>query len=115
MADEKQYTTVAGMIQFDVETRDVNGGEVRDVTIRSLASGNLVRITVWPEFKATPLERGDFISVDGDVRIRTVGEGENVRTYTNVNARRLAVLPQAAPADRETENTSGSAERPSTF
>lgn len=98
------YTTVAGMIQFDVEEREVNGGEVRDITIRSLASGDPIRITVWPEFKDTELERGDFVVVDGKVTERE----HKGKVYFNLSARRIAVVPQEIPAERDTEEAAAS-------
>lgn len=103
MSDDT-YTTIAGMVQFDVEEREVNGGDVRDVTIRSLSSGDLIRCTVWPEFADTEIERGDFVVIDGKVTERE----HKGKVYFNVSARRLAVLPQAIAAERETESASSS-------
>jgi hypothetical protein len=99
MADDGAvFTTVAGMIQFPVESRDLDSGQtVRDATIRSLASGEPVRITFWPDFAEAEFEQGDFIVVDGKVTTRKVGD----RVFVNMSARKLAVLKPVEPAERE--------------
>lgn len=90
MAEDSIFASIAGFIQFDVEERDYNDGVIRDATIRSLASGDLCRISFFPDFEEVELERGDFIAVDAKVQER---EGEdkdgNSRTYVNFTARRL--------------------------
>ena len=92
------YATVTGFIQFDVDTRDLSTGqEVRDVTIRSTTTGELIRITVWPDFDNTELYKGQFIAVDGEVTVREVGD----KVYTNLSARSIAVLDAEAPKERE--------------
>ena|SRR5688500_11607435 len=99
-----EYATVIGFIQFDIDTDDVNGQEVRRVTVRSPGSeGKLIRITVWPEHEDVELEKGDFIAVDGEFTTRTGQnkDGDKV-TYFNVSAKRIAVLGTGeAGAERE--------------
>ncbi len=92
MSDDAIYGSAAGFIQFDVEEREANGATVRDVTIRSLATGDLLRITVWPEHEDVELEKGDFIAVDGKVTIREVED----KTYVNMSAYGLVrMIPEA--------------------
>lgn len=98
MADEVIYGSSAGFVQFPVEERELDAGQtVRDVTIRSLATGELLRITLWPDFEDTEVSEGDFVAVDGKVTFRTVGD----TTYTNMSARKVAVVPAAEPKERE--------------
>lgn len=98
MADSSDslYGSVVGFIQFDVDEREYNDGVIRDVTIRSIASGDLFRISVWPDMDVE-LERGDFIAVDGKVDVRDVeietDEGTITRTYTSMNARKIVRFP----------------------
>lgn len=90
MASDAIYGSVAGFIQFDIEEREYNDGIIRDATIRSLASGDLLRISFFPDFEEVPLERGDYIAVDGKVTEREVeGDDGEVRTYVNMTAKRL--------------------------
>lgn len=100
MAD-RQYATALGFVQFDVDERDVNGQVVRDVTIRTPGTapdgGKLLRVTLWPEFAAESVEKGDFIAVDGTVDVRQVGD----KTYVNMNASSLAIIEAAEKLNRE--------------
>lgn len=103
MAD---YATAVGFVQFPVDEREANNDKVRDVTIRTpgtkaAGGGALVRVTLWPQFKDVAVEEGDFIAVDGTLEARTVGVGEAAKTYLNMNAKRLKVFGQDAPAERE--------------
>lgn len=89
MADDTLFGSASGFIQFDVEEREWNDGIIRDATIRSLASGDLLRISFFPDFEEVPLERGDFIAVDGKIQIRDVEVDGETRTYVNMTARRV--------------------------
>ncbi len=96
-----EYATAIGFVQFDVDERDVSGQTVRDVTIRTPgADGKLVRVTVWPEFSDTAIEKGDFVAVDGVFEARTVGD----KTYLNMSAKSLLVQKSASKADPEVAN-----------
>ena len=99
MADDGSvYSSAAGFIQFPVETRDLDSGQtVRDATIRSIASGDLIRVTLWPDFEDADIEEGDFIAVDGKFTQREV----KGKTYTNASARKLAVSKAVQPKERE--------------
>lgn len=105
MADDAIYGSAAGFIQFDVEEREANGATVRDATIRSLATGDLLRITIWPEHEGVELEKGDFIAVDGKVTIREVED----KTYVNMSAFNLVRFAPEARAESEvvTKKSSG--------
>jgi len=121
MADsEKIYGSAAGFIQFDIDEREYNDGIIRDATIRSLASGDLLRISFFPDFEDIPLERGDFIAVDGSIVERTVefedeDTGEVVeRTFVNFTAKRLFVgetFAVAAPKVEKKKAASGGSKR----
>ena len=98
MADDKLYGTVEGFIQFEVDSRDLSSGQtVRDATVRSVNTNELVRITIWPDFEDVDLKLGDWIAADGEVTFREA----NGTTYTNMSARKLAVVPGAEKRERE--------------
>lgn len=106
MAD--QYTTVAGTIQWDVEPREVNGKPIREFSIRSLVSGQLVKVTLWDQFANSKVNKGDFVVVDGKV---TQNEGQdkagNRVVYNNLSATGLVVIEAEEKIDtpRTTVNT----------
>lgn len=99
------YATVAGFIQFDVNERDVNGQEVRDVTVRAIGTQKLVKVTVWSDFSDVPLAKGDFIVADGKF---STNEGQakdgTPITYLNLSASNLLRLEPAERAEREVVN-----------
>lgn len=112
---EKIYGSAAGFIQFDIDEREYNDGVIRDATIRSLATGDLLRISFFPDFEDIPLERGDFIAVDGSIVERTVEDDEgNERTFVNFTAKRLFVgetFAVAAPKVEKKKAASGGSKR----
>lgn len=114
MASDAIYGSVAGFIQFDIEEREYNDGIIRDATIRSLASGDLRRISFFPDFEDVPLERGDFIAVDGKIDEReVVGDDGEVRVYVNITAKRLFVGETFGVAAPKVEKkAAGSSSRP---
>jgi len=98
MADDGIFAGASGFIQFPVETRELDSGQtVRDATIRSLNTNELVKITFWPDFEDAEFEEGDFIAVDGKFTTRKVGD----KVYTNASARKLAVAKAVQPKERE--------------
>lgn len=101
MADDKVYASVGGFIQFDIDEREYNGGTIRDATIRSFSSGDLIRISIWPDFEHVDFERGDVLYADGPVTERTV-EG---KTYVNMNARKLAIVASETAERSDEEPT----------
>jgi hypothetical protein len=101
------YATANGFIQFPVEEREVNGQTVRDITIRTPGSrevpggGQLIRITVWPEFSDVDLKEGDWVGADGKLEVREVGD----KVYVNLNSvSKFAVVPGVQRAEREVVN-----------
>ncbi len=112
MAD-KEYKSVAGFIQFDVEDRDVNGTSVRDVTIRALGSeGPFIKITVWDDFEDIELNRGQFIAVDGPFEARVAANKEGVKkTYLNMSAKSIVVLEPVARGEAAVVTKKGTKER----
>ena len=83
MAD-KEYGSVAGFIQFEVEERSLeSGATVRDATVRSIATGDLVRITLWPDFDEVDVEKGDWLAADGQFNTRK--SEKTGKTYVNMN------------------------------
>ncbi len=112
MADDTVYGTVAGIIQFPVEERELESGQtVRDATVRSISSGDLVRFTLWPQWADVELERGDFIVGDGKINQRDY----KGTTYTDLNPYRLFVGVQEVAREREVEQKSGSGTSKRTF
>lgn len=108
MADSAKYVTVAGIVQFDPQEREVQGKDVRDITIRGVGEmtkdgQRKYRITLWPDLAHAPVKRGDAVFVDGKG-----SRNENKETgavYYNVSANAIVVngVPYAAERD-EVEN-----------
>lgn len=116
MADDAIYGSAAGFIQFDIDEREYNDGIIRDATIRSLMTGDLLRISFFPDFEDIPLERGDFIAVDGKVVERTVeDEDGNSRTFVNFTAKRLFLGETFAVAGPKVEKKAAGTTKRKTF
>jgi hypothetical protein len=102
------YAVVAGFVQDfgnpdkAVTERDANGKAVREVTVRALGTQKNVRITIWPEYKDTPIGAGDFIVAEGKFT-QNLGQAQDgsPREYLNLSASRLLVTPSAVGAPRE--------------
>ena len=93
MADQKKvYADAAGFIQKfgtdkeAVTERDVNGGTVKDFTIKAIGSQKLIRVSVFDEFDVE-IPEDAFIAVEGVFTKREV----NGVTYNNITASKLAV------------------------
>jgi hypothetical protein len=81
------YTTIGGIVQFDPRTRQAGDKQVRDVVIRDMSSKKNFSVTLWPEKSNIPINKGDFLVVDGKLS-QSVGQnkaGEQV-TYNNISA-----------------------------
>jgi hypothetical protein len=79
---DKEYGSVEGFIQFEVEERELEGDRVvRDATVRSIATGDLVRITLWPDFEDVDVEKGDWLAADGQFTSRE----HKGKTYVNMS------------------------------
>lgn len=113
---EKEFKSVGGFVQFEVDERPVSNQTVRDVTIRHLgAEGPLIRITVWPEHDDTEIDRGDLIFVDGPYEERVVQTDNGKTTYRNMSATNLVVLSSAPKAEKKVANKKPKASAKKTF
>jgi single-stranded DNA-binding protein len=113
MADT-QYVSAEGFIQFDPVTRDANGQEVVDVTIRTPGTdGVLIRVTIWPELQGTELEKGDWIAADGKLNVGSfTGRDGSARQSIQISANYLAVVKGEKKAERAVVNAGGDADAP---
>lgn len=103
------YTTVAGLVQFDPRNRLAGGKDVRDVLIRNIGDGKNYSITLWPEKSHIQIAKGDFIVCDGK-RSSTVGQnkdGEQV-TYNNLSATTIIRLAGDASASNAPDQSTTS-------
>lgn len=87
---ENEYKTVAGIIQFEPETREVNGKAVKQFTVRNIAGNVNVRVTIWPELAAPALEKGDGVMVDG--KYTTTSSQDGSREFHNISATTIVKL-----------------------
>lgn len=97
-----EYTDAAGIIQFPVADKDVNGKKIREAVINSLKSGAQIRCTIWDNFASTPLKQGDFIVVNGKATQNkgTKADGTEV-TYNNLSVSKLIVVPGIEPTETD--------------
>lgn len=109
-----EYMAVAGPIQFDVESKEVSGKQVREVTIKSFTSQALVKITVWDGFAHVKLAKGDIIFADGKGSQNTVNKDDGTSvTYNNLSASKIAVITAEIPVETAgTVNTNASQQKP---
>lgn len=95
MADT--YGTIVGFVQFDPNTREYNGENLTDVVVRSVATQENVRVTVWPEFQVS-LDKGDFVAVDGKVQVKTyktkTGEEKTGKQLSATNIVVMSPVPK---------------------
>lgn len=79
------------MTDIAIRDRNKSGDEV------------LVNITIWPEFQvATPIKRGDFISADGSIEVRTYQDSTGAtKESLQINPTSLVHVPQVSKAERE--------------
>lgn len=108
MADQPtQYAQIAGIVQqFGadkpvVTEREVSGQTLREFTVKSLTSGKLVRISLWPEFGDVEIERGTLITADGRY---STSVGDSGREFYNLTPNTLNVVPPVEKAQREVVN-----------
>ncbi len=105
-----EYVGAAGFVQFDPNTREANGQDVLDLTIKTPGSeGTLIRITVWPELQ-TPavlsVEKGDYVAVDGKLNVGTYEKDGESKKSIQISATAIAVLKGEERAEREVVNES---------
>jgi hypothetical protein len=104
MADNTQYVSVAGFVQFDPNEREANGKKVTEFFIKTLGGdGKNVRVTLWPEIQAEAPKKGDFVAVDGKYSTSTYqAQDGSSRTSYQVSAVYFSKLGEAATReDRE--------------
>jgi hypothetical protein len=101
------YTTIGGIVQFDPRTRQAGDKQVRDVVIRDMSSKKNFSVTIWPEKGAIPVNKGDFLVVDGKYSA-SVGQnkaGEQV-TYHNISATAIVrVAGDPAPSSMQADTS----------
>ena len=94
---DSKFACVAGFVLFEPDAVDVGEQSVRRAKVRALGSQKLVRVTLWPEHAQVPLDRGDFIAVEGKWTATEAKGSDGVeRTYYDISAANLVRL-QAAP------------------
>ena len=94
-----EYTTIGGIVQFEPRTRQAGDKQVRDVVIRDMSTKKNFSVTLWPEKANVPINKGDFLVVDGKYS-SSVGQnksGEQV-TYHNISATAVVRVPGDADA-----------------
>lgn len=105
MAEAAKYVTAEGFIQFDPITREANGKQVTDVTVKTPGGdGVLVRISIWEELEVPfELEKGDWIAADGKFSINSWEDKETgeKRSQPQISAYSLAALKGVTKAERE--------------
>lgn len=111
MADA-EYRTVAGFVQFDVETTEANNQQIRRIVVQSTGSeGSNVTVTLWPEWDDVEVNRGDFVVANGKFEVRPSNKDD--RVFLNMTAARLIVLPSAEKQDTgTTKKEKSGTERP---
>lgn len=97
-----EYRNLIGIVQFDVNEREVGSQKVRDFVIQPAGSaGGSVRVTLWPEFAGAKVEKGDSVHVQGKLTQNTSGG----KTYVNLSATDLIVNgARQAKASDEIDN-----------
>jgi hypothetical protein len=98
-----EYAGAAGFVQFDPREKDVNGQEIRELTIKAFGTQKLIQITLWPEYAGVEVKKGDFVAVDGKFtsslgQKRTTGETVE---YIQITPYSLVVLPAVEKAERK--------------
>lgn len=85
---DSTFVSILGTVEFDPATRDVQGKEVTDVTVRATHNQAKYRITFWPNLKdeAAKIVKGSVILVTGKGSKNTVDGNDGPVTYNNVSA-----------------------------
>ena len=109
MADST-YAGAAGFVQFDPNVKEANGQTIREVTIKAVGSQKLIKITLWPEWDAVAVAKGDFVAADGKFS-QNLGQAPDgsPREYLGISASSLVVIPGAQKAERQVVQSSGGA------
>lgn len=103
---ESQYAVVFGTVQQFKDkpvlaTREVSGQTLREFTIKSVTSGKLVRVSVWPEHAEFKVVKGQGVVIDG----KASSNESNGTTFYNISATDVTLLPvPLGKAGREVVN-----------
>lgn len=113
MAENDVYMVFTGRIQFDPETKDVNGKSVRDFSVKTTTmhpkkAGEQLRVrcTLWPDHADVKVSKGDFVHVEGKFTKFTKDTDDGQVTYYNLSVSEIAVVAPAPKAAREKVNAS---------
>lgn len=99
MAAGDVYATVQGFVAFEPEEREIpSGAIVRNVVVDSLETGELIRLTLWPEYRNLDVEKSDYVVAAGKYTERTVDNDEGgKKTYKNISVNKIVAFPSFAP------------------
>lgn len=88
--NDSMWRCFSGFVQWDPKDGNVNGKDVRWVTIKALGlAGTEIRLTLWPEFSKVDVNKGDYVAVEGTYEQRDSGGN----TYHNLSVKRICVSP----------------------
>lgn len=106
MADAT-YLSFSGDVQFDIKERTTDNGSLREATIRLFnhPEGRLMQVTLWDNvFEEVEIKKGDTLHVSGKFSSRVVeGDDGNERTFYNVQASSVTVVPVTKVAPKKGE------------
>lgn len=94
---EGTFVTILGSVEFDPQTRDAQGKQVTDVTIRGAHNQKRYRCTIWPNLKDFEVAKGDIVIFTGKGSTNTVDGDDGPKTYNNVSvyaAKNLGALDE---------------------
>lgn len=108
--NDKTYLSIAGIVQFDPEGREVAGKKVRSVNVQTFgAAGGTVYLTVWPSHADVEINKGDVLFVGGSYAKNEVDTDTGTKVYHNLSVTNLVKLPGNGGKRDETVNTSSAA------
>jgi hypothetical protein len=90
---DSDFKTIVGSVEFDPETRTVQGKEVLDISLRS-TTGKKVRATLWPNLKAyfDKVEKGQLLGLKGKGTTNTVDGDNGPVTYNNLSVSDIVII-----------------------
>jgi hypothetical protein len=102
MAAGDVYSGVQGFVAFDPEERTLpSEAVIRNVAVNSFETGELVRLTLWPEYADLDVQKGDFVVAEGKLTTRSVESDEGTKKYTNISVNRIVAIPAFEPKEAE--------------
>lgn len=112
VVSNSDYMQALGVIEYDPETKELNGKQVLSFTVRTDNKPTDVRVTVWPELKVPEglLKKGLMVGVRGKYSQGTNRDGD--KTYHNLSAQTVSVGTEvfAKEAAGTTQKPAGSTE-----